>query len=320
MPSKRKTVSRKRKSTPRKKVSRKSVSRKRASRKRIARKSNFKRQTVRRYVRRRNPIVLQSPVAQIPQQNINLFKQEVPKYVEQIERQLATEKICIRRAVYEEQNGRTALYRYCIKKDAIPQTIYVDTGTVLGQGSYGVALAGHYMGNDVAVKLVPLDVKIPSNNCSENINWCRSLTQAEFQQEIDDSTKFGEADITPRVVYSNIVNLDSFSGPYQDVTKPLRIGVLVTINNGISLNQYMDDFNRQFRENEPKLREQYFTLLQRLYDQFHLRNRDIHGGNILIDRRTVQLKFIDIMPIDTDNFPEAAYAGRWHDMTIDYFN
>jgi hypothetical protein len=200
-----------------------------------------------------------------------------------------------------KRNGKyNTLYKYCVKKSSIPKDFHIDDSYIIGEGSYGVVLPGTIDKIPIAVKLTPLDVPIPTVDCGLKTDGgdCIKYSKKEFEDEVKISKEFGDFGITPKVYFSDIVNLSEFHHPQlQDDTtldKPEKIGVIILERFGKSLHEWMRTDIDTFLKYEQMIQNEVWKLEQELYKLGYF-NMDSHFGNILFDQDSKSIKLIDLM-------------------------
>lgn len=206
-------------------------------------------------------------------------------------------------------------YRYCVDT-RFPQDVQIDISDKVGEGAYAVVYAGKKDTNDVVCKFQLLDVPIPSLDCQSSGDYdagnCRIKTKQEFDEEIE-TVKFCESlGISPKIYYTDTYDAIEYA-PSRLLKNPLKqipkyIGVIVMERYGISLAEYAKANFDAFLDNEMSLIKQYLDILSTLYDKGY-DSFDNHFGNIVIDPRTLELKFIDV-EIDISRTKPKMYRSR----------
>lgn len=190
-------------------------------------------------------------------------------------------------------------YKYCVKKSSIPKDFHVDDSEILGEGSYGVVLSGSIDFLPVAIKFIPLDVPIPTIDCGlkTDLADCSRYTKKEFEDEIKISKEFGDLRITPRIYFSEIIDLSEFHHPQIEedaaLDKPEKIGVIVLERFGKSLSEWMRTDIDIFLKYEKEIKDEVWSLSKELYNLGYY-NTDLHFGNILFDEKKRKVKLIDL--------------------------
>lgn len=190
-------------------------------------------------------------------------------------------------------------YKYCVKKSSIPKDFHIDDSEILGQGSYGVVLSGSIDSLPIAIKFTPLDVPIPTIDCGlkTDLADCSRYTKKEFEDEVKISKEFGDLRITPRVYFSEIVDLSEFHHPQIDedtaLDKPEKIGVIVLERFGKSLSEWIRTDVDVFLKYEKEIKDEVWSLSKELYNLGYY-NMDLHFGNILFDEKKRKVKLIDL--------------------------
>jgi hypothetical protein len=202
--------------------------------------------------------------------------------------------ICIKRKGKHETK-----YKYCISDSDLPEQLKVDEDQVLGQGSYGVVLGASVGEQDLALKIIPLEVMIPSEDCGyvSDGGDCIKFTKLEFAKEVQVSKKFGELGITPVVLFSEIVNLSKFKAKPKDkeglLPMPEKIGVIVMERFGMSLEKIILSKPEIYMENKDLIYRQTLKILKKIFDLGYF-SMDAHFGNILFETKSQKVKLIDL--------------------------
>jgi hypothetical protein len=202
---------------------------------------------------------------------------------------------------FKRSGKYNTLYKYCVKKSTIPKDFDIDESTILGQGSYGVVLAGTIDSLPIAIKFTPLDVPIPTvDDCGlkTDLGDCSKYTKKEFEDEVKISKEFGDLGITPKVYFSEIVDLSEFHHPQLEedaaLDKPEKIGVIVLEKFGKSLSEWIRTDMDTFLKYEREIKDEVWGLLRELYKLGYF-NMDTHFGNILFDQEKKEIRLIDLM-------------------------
>jgi hypothetical protein len=200
-----------------------------------------------------------------------------------------------------KRNGKyNTIYKYCVKKSSIPKDFHIDESDIIGQGGYGIVLGGSFEKIPIAIKLTPLDVPIPTVDCGLKTDGgdCIKYTKKEFEDEVKISKEFGDLEITPKIYFSDIINLSEFHHPQlQDDTwldKPEKIGVIIMERFGKSLSEWIKTDVETFLKYEDLIKKEVWNLTKELYKLGYF-NMDTHFGNILFDKDLISIKLIDLM-------------------------
>jgi hypothetical protein len=192
-------------------------------------------------------------------------------------------------------------YTYCIDTKNIHGKIEVDETNVLGQGSYGVVLGGKIGRIPIAFKMIPIDVPIPTKDCGLKSDGgdCLKYTEQEFKDEVEVAKQFGDLYMTPKLYYSDLIELSKFSGPQNsdELDAPQKIGVMILERFGKSLQDWIKTDVGTFLNHEEQIYQENLNLLKDLHEMGYF-NMDSHFGNILYDGQTVKL--LDLMPKKTN--------------------
>lgn len=202
------------------------------------------------------------------------------------------ENICIKR-----RGKHQVVYKYCIRKKDLPKETLIDESKILGEGQYGVVLGGMLDGTPIALKIVPLDVDIPTVDCGLKTDGggCEKYSEINFQTESKIAKEFGELGVTPKVYYSDILNISNFyKPPSKDALDiPEKLGVMIMDRFGISLTDLVRDEPKIFLNERENIRVQILEYIKLFYDLGYF-NIDTHFGNILYDVDTRKVKLLDL--------------------------
>ena len=205
-------------------------------------------------------------------------------------------------------------YTYCISD--IPDEIKIeDPPEIIGVGSYGVVIGAKMEKIPIAIKIIPLNVSIPSYNCGlKTDDDCSEFTVKQFKKEVKFSRLFGDLEVSPKVFFAEILPTTDFYGPDNKnaLDRPEIIGVIVMERFGTSLS----NINKHYLiENNEKIRDQLHKLLSVLFD-FGFEHPDLHLGNIVADTKTNQVRIIDLddlEPIDnTLKYERETFDEYWN--------
>jgi len=192
-------------------------------------------------------------------------------------------------------------YTYCIDSKKVNQEITIDESNILGQGSYGVVLSGKMGRIPIAFKMIPIDVQIPTVDCGLKSDGgdCLKYTEQEFKDEVEVAKQFGDLYMTPKLYYSDLIELSKFTGPGKsdELDAPQKIGVMILERFGKSLQDWIKTDVNTFLNHEEQIYQENKNLLKDLYQMGYF-NMDSHFGNILYDGQTVKL--LDLMPKKTN--------------------
>jgi len=119
---------------------------------------------------------------------------------------------------------------------------------------------------------------------------CVNTTFEAFEKEWQQAADLGSKGLAPRVIYvDRVVSfLDGLS---------VELGVIVSDQWDISLNDYMNLFPTQFKENEKDIDQQLASLGEK-YAENNIYHADVHKRNIVLKldpktKKVVALTFID---------------------------
>ena len=217
-------------------------------------------------------------------------------------------------ACFYRKGKHETTYKYCVRAlldDKNNVLITVDQNDVLGTGMIGTVLGGKTMdGEDVAVKLIPLDVPIPTEDCGlkSDMRDCQLFSLKDFKSESADSEYLGSLGITPKMYFSKVVDLIGFAGPDSPdkLDQPNKLGVIVLERFGMSLKDLMRHYPTLFYLRETHIKDKTIQLTRKLFDMGY-QNEDLHFGNILYDAGLNEVKLIDVRPEPIDQDEE-----QWH--------
>jgi hypothetical protein len=190
-------------------------------------------------------------------------------------------------------------YKYCVKKSSIPKDFHIDETDIIGEGSYGLVLGGSIDSLPIAIKFIPLDVQIPTVDCGLKNDGgdCSKFTKKEFEDEVKVSKEFGQLGLTPKVYFSDVVDLSEFHHPQVEedkaLDKPEKIGVIVLERFGKSLSDWIRTDVDTFLKYEDIIKNDVWDLLKELYELGYF-NMDNHFGNILFHDDTKGVRLIDL--------------------------
>jgi len=232
-----------------------------------------------------------------------------------------SKNICIKRSGKYDTK-----YKYCISEKDIPSEIIVDDENVLGMGSYGVVLSAKAGNIPLALKLVPLGVEIPTEDCGLKSDGgdCLKYSIQDFKNEINFAKQFGKIDVTPKVYFTEIVDLSKFKskmnkksiGPQENsLSQPEKIGVLVLERFGKSIHKMIQEDYKEFIENEDLIFNKTLALIRKLYELGYF-NMDSHFGNILYDKDKKDVRLLDLDLYDLRNLTweevEQKFVDGWN--------
>lgn len=188
-------------------------------------------------------------------------------------------------------------YKYCVDKNKIDKKFTIDENELIGKGSYGTVFGGKVLNSPIAVKLIPLESYVPTEDCGLKIDNgdCLKYSMKQFNQEVKTAKKSGLLGITPEVYYSEVLNLSDYEGPENKdaLDPPENIGVIIFEKFGKSLEEWMKTDIDVFYQNENLIKKETEKLLENLFD-YGFFNLDTHFGNILFDPETKKVKLLDL--------------------------
>jgi hypothetical protein len=193
-------------------------------------------------------------------------------------------------------------YQYCISKKSLPLDLIIpQPNQVLGSGRFGVVLSGKLKNetsyDSVALKIIPLDTFIPNEDCGLTSDpECRLYTRKNFDIEVKQSKLLSDYGITPRFIFSDVVDLATFSGPdvKDSLQAPEKIGVILMEEFGQSLKYWIQNDLDLFLSREKQIKRKVFEKAKQIYDLDYF-NMDMHFGNILYDSDKNDVRLLDVV-------------------------
>lgn len=159
------------------------------------------------------------------------------------------------------------------------------------------------VGADLAIKLVPLDVPIPTDDCvlddPSTFRDCLTVSQDDFWKEVKMSREMGALGVGPAVLAAGICR--QVETPHQGL---IDVGYMVQPKWDQSLESYVDQFPQKFLENRRRL---YQRLARRAaaLDSIGLTHVDMHGNNVMVnldaDQNVEDAIFIDFEDVSRNH-------------------
>jgi hypothetical protein len=208
---------------------------------------------------------------------------------------------------FSRKGKHSTYYTYYFEKKEIPEEFHIDEDNIIGIGNFGVVLNGSIktknFSKPIAIKLIPLDIILPDENYIglKTDGFGNICEIDDFLTEVEISKATGLNGITPKVLYSNIIDCKkykcqpdsnlSLSGPY-------KIGVLIMEKFGISLENYILDEFDSFISIQQYILDEIEKLIIQIDKipnilRFNIVS-DIHYGNILIEPESKKIKLLDL--------------------------
>jgi superfamily II DNA or RNA helicase len=187
------------------------------------------------------------------------------------------------------------LTNYNIPKECIEQYENIDIKKLVGSGLRGSVYKACKEDKDCkyALKIIPLNVLIPSRECDleGNIDNCMKMSEKEFGSEVKYTKKASELEIGPKL-YSSWMCDNVKSQPHK---KNIKMGFLLMDRLGISLEDYIKNYT---------INDDIIGILAKMYNKLgkkmlknNIYNHDLHFGNVMVDLDEnyipINMKFID---------------------------
>ena len=147
------------------------------------------------------------------------------------------------------------------------------------------------------IKLVPLDVYIPTDDCDIEHpveGDCLGVSRKAFETEVEFTKKFSDLYAGPKMVAAGIC--DNVYNKYQP---ELSVGFIVQEKWDLSLEDYLQQYPDDFQNNFQTI-ERLLLAKAKKIDKTGYCHIDLHSGNILLrlDSRGVGNTVTDVTPSD----------------------
>lgn len=210
----------------------------------------------------------------------------------------------LRKAKYNSE------YAFGINSKVLPEQLQIGENNILGVGKYSNVFGGFYNENLVAIKFIPLDTFIPCEDygsLDDNKEKAYMFTKEDFEKEIFNTQHGIKIGISPNLFYFSIVDLTCYKAP-KNIENPLhspkKIGILVTENKGISLEEYISKNLEEFEDNQYIIKDKFIELVKKLFESGY-KHVDLHFGNVLIDPENLSMSLIDLSLEKIEEFEES---------------
>lgn len=173
---------------------------------------------------------------------------------------------------------------------------------LLGSGSYGRVYEAHNTNAKYVVKVVPLNVNIPTPDCNpaDPKTWdnCVPVNEQDFLQEAKVAKLMGELNIGPKV-YNSWVCDDVTAPVLREFAhnKTIKVGIIVADKMDITVAAYRQQYPESYRQHRQRLYQLEDELLRKFFSTGYV-DSDFHDENLMLNLNPTDFSIKEVKIVD----------------------